>query len=124
MGNCSTAWRDGNSPAFDFSKRNGVFTLSSFHRRTNVFLFWHVTCGLMFMARKLNPSKLQRQNNGVTPALPRRSSPPVAALYLMQLREQGIKITPSSRRTRVQVEEDLDIESEQPVKITKVDKNR
>ncbi|HXB58105.1 MAG TPA: hypothetical protein VNU95_00980 [Candidatus Acidoferrales bacterium] len=57
-------------------------------------------------------------------ALPRKSSPPVAALYLMQLREQGIKITPSSRRTRVQVEEELNPENEQPVKITnKINKN-
>jgi hypothetical protein len=73
------------------------------------------------MARKLNPSKLQRQNNGAngTPQpLSRRSSPPVAALYLMQLRAQGIKISPSPRRTRVAIEEEINTENEQPVKIT------
>ena len=77
------------------------------------------------MARKLNPSKL-RQNNGAPQPLTRRSSPPVAALYLMQLREQGIKISSSSRPARVAVEEDtaIDAEAEQPVKITKVNKTR
>jgi hypothetical protein len=74
------------------------------------------------MARKLNPSKLRQ--NGVAQALPRRPSSPVAALYLMQLREQGIKISSSPRRARVAVEEDTDADAEQPVKITKVDKNR
>jgi hypothetical protein len=74
------------------------------------------------MARKLNPSKIR--HNGVAQALPRRPSSPVAALYLMQLREQGIKISSSSRPSRVAVEEDLDADAAQPVKITKVDKNR
>jgi hypothetical protein len=48
----------------------------------------------------------------------RRASPPVAALYLMQLRAQGIKISSSPRRTRVAVEEEINAENEQPVKIT------
>jgi hypothetical protein len=84
--------------------------------------FWHVNCIPEFMARKLNPSKLRQ--NGVAQALPRRSSPPVAALYLMQLREQGIKISSSSRPARVAVEEDIEADAEQPVKITKVNKTR
>jgi len=74
------------------------------------------------MARKLNPSKIR--HNGVAQALPRRPSSPVAALYLMQLREQGIKISSSSRPSRVAVEEDTEADAAQPVKITKVDKNR
>jgi hypothetical protein len=78
------------------------------------------------MARKLNPSKIR--HNGVAQALPpRRPSAPVAALYLMQLREQGIKgikIIPSSTPARVAVEEDTETDAAQPVKITKVDKKR
>jgi hypothetical protein len=73
------------------------------------------------MARKLNPSKLQRQNNGANEApqpANRRASPPVAALYLMQLRAQGLKISPSPRRTRVAIEAEENAENEQPVKIT------
>jgi hypothetical protein len=78
----------------------------------------------MFMARKLNPAKLQRQHNEATQPLNRRPAPPVAALYLMQLRAQDLKISPSPRRTRVQIEEEAKGENEQPVKITtKVKKN-
>jgi hypothetical protein len=75
----------------------------------------------MFMARKLNPAKLQRQNNGAPPPLNRRPAPPVAALYLMQLRAQDLKISTSPRRTRVQIKEEANAETEQPVKIKKVD---
>jgi hypothetical protein len=76
------------------------------------------------MARKLNPSKLPRHSNGAHETLPplsRRSSSSVAALYLMQLREQGIKIASSPRRGRVEVEEDIETAAEQPVKIKKID---
>jgi hypothetical protein len=119
--NCSNGWHDGSSASFENSKRHRFFTLASSGCRKDLF-FWHVNCIPEFMARKLNPSKLRQ--NGVAQALPRRSSPPVAALYLMQLREQGIKISSSSRPARVAVEEDIEADAEQPVKITKVNKTR
>ena len=79
-----------------------------------------MNCEQVFMARKLNPAKMPRHNNGESEPLNRRSAPPVAALYLMRLRAQGLKIDSQPRRTRVEIETE-DEEKPQPVKITKVD---
>ena len=73
------------------------------------------------MARKINP-KLHRQNNGGVEDLNRRpGAPPVAALYLMKLRTQGIKIAQQPRRTRVEIDAEADTSTPQPVKIVKID---
>ena len=73
------------------------------------------------MARKINP-KLPRQNNGGSDNLNRRpGAPPVAALYLMRLRAQGIKIAQQPRRTRVEIDAEADPETPEPVKIVKID---
>jgi hypothetical protein len=72
------------------------------------------------MARKLNPAKIPRHSNGESQPLNRRSAPPVAALYLMRLRAQGLKINAQPRRTRLQIDAETGEEKPQPVKITKV----
>ncbi|MGH7939918.1 MAG: hypothetical protein ACREE6_11420 [Limisphaerales bacterium] len=73
------------------------------------------------MARKLNASKPPHPNNGVPDTLNRRSQPPAATLYLMQLRAQGLRITPStSIRLKVSAENGAE-EAEQPVKIVRID---
>jgi hypothetical protein len=72
------------------------------------------------MARKLNVPKLPRQNNGGVQTTNRRSAPPVAALYLMRLREQGVKISQEPRPVRVEIEIEKAGESPQPVKIIKI----
>ncbi|HTR43013.1 MAG TPA: hypothetical protein VMH87_15470 [Pseudomonadales bacterium] len=75
------------------------------------------------MARKLNPAKMPRIPNGESqPLNNRRPAPPVAALYLMRLRAQGLKIDSEPRRTRLQIEDaEAGEETPQPVKIKKVD---
>ena len=72
------------------------------------------------MARKLNSAKMPRHTNGDSQPLNRRSAPPVAALYLMRLRAQGLKINAQPRRTRLQIDTENGEEKPQPVKITKV----
>jgi hypothetical protein len=69
------------------------------------------------MARKLITSKPPRPNNAAPETLSRRSQPPVATLYLMQLRAQALKIAPPDCiRLEVTAEIGMD-EDEQPVKI-------
>ena len=64
---------------------------------------------------------MPRHNNGESQPLNRRSAPPVAALYLMRLRAQGLKINSQPRRTRVEIDAETGEDTPQPVKITKVD---
>jgi hypothetical protein len=80
-----------------------------------------VNCEQKFMARKLNSAKMPRNTSGDSQPLNRRSAPPVAALYLMRLRAQGLKIDSEPRRTRVEIDTETGEETPQPVKITKVD---
>jgi hypothetical protein len=81
-----------------------------------------VNCEQTFMARKMNSPKLGRQNNAAPQAFSRRNAPPVAALYLMQLRTQALKISSSQpRRVRVQINLENGAETPQPVKIKKKD---
>ena len=72
------------------------------------------------MARKLNPEKIPRHTKGESDPLNRRSAPPVADLYLMRLRAQGLKINSQPRRTRLEIDAEKGDEKPQPVKITKV----
>jgi hypothetical protein len=75
------------------------------------------------MARKLNPTKLPRPNNAVTETLNRRSQPPAATLYLMQLRAQALKISPSDS-IRLEVNAEPPEEDAQPVKIVWIGDNK
>ena len=70
------------------------------------------------MARKLNTSKLPRPNNDAPETLnDRPQPPPVATLYLMQLRAQAMKITPPDC-IRLEVTADFGMDEDaQPVKI-------
>ncbi|HEY1791216.1 MAG TPA: hypothetical protein VGJ73_23920 [Verrucomicrobiae bacterium] len=73
------------------------------------------------MARKLNPSKLPRPENGAPEMLNRRSQPTAATLYLMQLRAQALKIAPGDH-VRLEVDAKSATEEEsQPVKIVWID---
>lgn len=78
--------------------------------------FWHVNCIQSFMARKLNTSKPARPNNGAPETLNRQAQPTAAALYLMQLRAQALKIEPG-HRVRLEVSAESAIEDPEPVKI-------
>lgn len=73
------------------------------------------------MARKLNLSKLPRQNNMAAEMLNRRPEAPTGALYLMQLREQSVKISSPTRRLRLEVNDDGPCEIAEPIEIKMVD---
>jgi hypothetical protein len=104
---------------FDFkSSLSQSFNLASISPSQKYGFFWHVNCSHTFMARKLNPSKL-RQSNAAAQMMNRKPAPPVAALYLMQLRAQGVKIS-SQGGTRLAVYDEIDEQAEQPVKIKKI----
>ncbi|HTV41510.1 MAG TPA: hypothetical protein VMF08_13090 [Candidatus Sulfotelmatobacter sp.] len=75
------------------------------------------------MARKLNASKPARPNNGESETLNRRTQPTAATLYLMQLRAQGLKITPPNR-VRLEVSDEVVIEDPEPVKIVWLDDDK
>ncbi len=86
-----------------------------------MFVVWHVNCEQIFMARKLNLSKLTRQSNGAAQTANRRPpAPPVSTLYLMQLRAQAMKLPTPPRSVRLDVTEEEDVETPQPVKIVKI----
>jgi hypothetical protein len=72
------------------------------------------------MARKINPSKLSRQNHAEVQMMNRRPGSPAGALYLMQLRAQSLKISPP-HRTRLEIQAEPDTETAQPVKIIWID---
>jgi hypothetical protein len=89
-----------------------------------VWFFWHVNCIQPFMARKLNPSKLPRPENGAPETLNRRSQPTAATLYLMQLRAQALKIAPSDG-IRLEINAEAAAEEDaQPVKIIWIDEDK
>jgi hypothetical protein len=71
------------------------------------------------MARKVNSPKLNNRQNGAgTQGLNRRNAPPVAALYLMQLRAQALKISSQPRRLRLQIQAEEKAEYPVTIKIT------
>lgn len=89
-----------------------------------VWFFWHVNCIQPFMARKLNPSKLPRPENGASETLNRRSQPTAATLYLMQLRAHALKIAPSDG-IRLEINAEAEAEEDaQPVKIIWIDEEK
>lgn len=72
------------------------------------------------MARKLNLSKLQRQINGVVPAVSRRGGAPAGALYLMQLRAHALKIAAPPRCVRLDVTAEDETDEPKPVRIIQI----
>lgn len=69
------------------------------------------------MARKLNPSKVPQPDDAAPDTMNRRSQPTAATLYLMQLREQALKITPPDC-IRLEISAEAATEEDaQPVKI-------
>jgi hypothetical protein len=71
------------------------------------------------MARKMNRLNLARAIPAASEISNRRPTPPVTALYLMQLRSHALKISPPTNRTRLAVHE-IHPEIPQPVKIIHV----
>jgi hypothetical protein len=72
------------------------------------------------MARKINLVKFPRQNNAGSQLVNRRSPAPAAALYLMQLRAQSLKISPP-HRVRLEISTESGPETPEPVKIVWID---
>jgi hypothetical protein len=78
-----------------------------------------MNCGNPFMARKANVSRQLQEALGQADVTDRQPSDLVAALYLMQLRAAGRKI--STPRRRVAVVTDRVAQVPEPVKIICVD---
>jgi hypothetical protein len=82
-----------------------------------------VNCEQTFMARKLNVTKLPRQNSAEVQTLNRRPPPSASTLYLMQLRAQSLKISSQPRRTRLDIDAEPGAETPQPVEIVRVEED-
>jgi hypothetical protein len=74
---------------------------------------------MIFMAKNINALKNLQENRSGAPIAHRQPAPPQgSALYLMQMRAHGLKISVSRQRLHVAVERDAKAEVPQPIKIT------
>jgi hypothetical protein len=74
------------------------------------------------MAKNINALKIQQETRSGAPIAHRQPAPPQgSALYLMQMRAHGLKISASRQRLHVTVERDAKAEVPQPIKITHAD---
>jgi hypothetical protein len=74
------------------------------------------------MAKNINALKIQHETRSGAPIAHRQPAPPQgSALYLMQMRAHGLKISTSRQRLHVTVERDAKAEVPQPIKITHAD---
>jgi hypothetical protein len=74
------------------------------------------------MAKNINALKIQQETRNNAPIAHRQpASPQGSALYLMQMRAHGLKISASRQRLHVTIERDAKAEIPQPIKITHAD---
>jgi hypothetical protein len=73
------------------------------------------------MARKLNVTKLPRQDRPDAEVLNRRPQTPTSTLYLMQLRAQSLKIPSHSSPVRLEIDAEPTPESPESIKIKCLD---
>jgi hypothetical protein len=74
------------------------------------------------MAKNINALKTQQETRNSAPIAHRQPAPPQgSALYLMQMRAHGLKISASRQRLYVAIERDAKAEVPQPIKITHAD---
>jgi len=74
------------------------------------------------MAKNINALKIPQETRNSAPIAHRQPAPPQgSALYLMQMRAHGLKISASRQRLHVTVERDAKAEVPQPIKITHAD---
>jgi hypothetical protein len=80
-----------------------------------------MNCSINFMAKNINALKIQQETRNGAPIAHRQPAPQGSALYLMQMRAHGLKISASRQRLHVTVERDAKAEVPQPIKITHAD---
>ena len=74
------------------------------------------------MAKNINALKIQQETRNNAPIAHRQPAPPQgSALYLMQMRAHGLKISASRQRLHLTIERDAKAEIPQPIKITHTD---
>ena len=78
-----------------------------------------MNCGIASMAKKANLARQWQETLGQAEVTDRQPSAPAAALYLMQLRSAGRKISIPKHRVAIAVEDDADAEKPRPVKISR-----
>lgn len=73
------------------------------------------------MAKNINALKIQQETRNNAPIAHRQPTPQANALYLMQMRAHGLKISASRQRLHLTIERDAKAEIPQPIKITHTD---
>ena len=74
------------------------------------------------MAKNINALKIQQETRNNAPIAHRQPAlPQGSALYLMQMRAHGLKISASRQRLHLTIERDAKAEIPQPIKITHTD---
>jgi hypothetical protein len=73
------------------------------------------------MARKMNQLRIAQQVRGESVAAGRRNAPPVATLYLAQLRAQTLKVSPFKRQVQIAISVETAPEFPQDIKIIQTD---
>jgi hypothetical protein len=73
------------------------------------------------MARKMNQLRIAQQVRGEAAVTNRRNAPPVATLYLAQLRAHTVKVSPFKRQVQIAVPIETAPEIPQDIKIIQTD---
>jgi hypothetical protein len=73
------------------------------------------------MAKNINAQKNSQEIRNSAPIAHRQPAPQGSALYLMQMRAHGLKISAARQRLHVTVQRDTKAEIPQPIKITHAD---
>jgi hypothetical protein len=73
------------------------------------------------MARKMNQLRIAQQACGEAVVTSRRAAPPVATLYLAQLRAQTLKVSPFKRQVQIAIPVETAPEIPQDIKIIQTD---
>jgi hypothetical protein len=91
------------------------------NRAAKIFLnsgfFWHTSCDVCRMAKKINDLKFAQENQGQAEITNRRPTSDSAALYLMQVRMPRLKISPQKKRLPIFVDAETREAVPFPVKI-------
>jgi hypothetical protein len=83
--------------------------------------FWHMKCGLNFMARKMNVLEIGQAARAEAAANHRQRTLLVTALDSMKPRPQAKKIMPPRPRLQIVVDDQTHTQMVEPVKIRHVD---
>jgi hypothetical protein len=79
--------------------------------------FWHTSCDVFGMARKIDALKLTQENWGLAEITNRRPTSDSAVLYLLDIRPTWLKVPPPRKRLSIFVKPGALVDLPQEVKI-------